>query len=643
MRSFRRSKLSRSNSATSTSIRSVKREAAPASGFQAGRPVKVTIMAPTVRRPGAALKPKKTTKKPVPKRRDSLKKEDVPMSPSPQEIGGLLYPRLDTAFKVLLTARFCSAVWSNISDCDETYNFWEPSHYMLYGKGFQTWEYSPEYALRSYFYIMVNMVPAWLYSHLFQSNRVLTFYFSRCLFGLVCALCELFFYKAVCREFGVAIGRLTLVFQLFSTGMFISSTAFLPSTFSMYMTLMSMAAWFQRKYEQAILYTALSAFVSWPFAGLLGLPIAIDVVIRRGEVVRFLKWSAISTVAIVPIMVWFDSQIYGRLVFAPFNIIWYNVFTSHGPDLYGTEPWHFYFMNLFLNFNFVAVFACFTPFVLALSGWVVKSKPRHFACLPFWLSLMPLYIWCLVFFLQPHKEERFLFPVYPLICLCGAVTVDALQKLWFTIISPIRLKNRTDRKPLHYLNQSTSIFVSVVVLCSLLSLSRTFTLYNGYHAPMDITMELGGLEDSSLPRTGKINVCIGKEWYRFPSSFFLPNDRFHLRFLKSEFKGQLPAPYKSGPNATSIIPKHMNAQNLEETTRYFPLSKCHFLIDSYLGTESPLEPHYASNTSAWRTVRSLPFLNPSKSDQVFRAFYVPFLSAKFCNYGEYYLLRSMNV
>lgn len=39
---------------------------------------------------------------------------------------GLIYPGYDTAFKLLLSARFCSAIWSHITDCDETYNYWEP-------------------------------------------------------------------------------------------------------------------------------------------------------------------------------------------------------------------------------------------------------------------------------------------------------------------------------------------------------------------------------------------------------------------------------------------------------------------------------------------------------------------------------------
>lgn len=30
-----------------------------------------------------------------------------------------------------------------------------------------------------------------------------------------------------------------------------------------------------------------------------------------------------------------DSYYYGKLVVAPLNIVLYNVFTPHGPDLYG--------------------------------------------------------------------------------------------------------------------------------------------------------------------------------------------------------------------------------------------------------------------------------------------------------------------
>ena len=42
-----------------------------------------------------------------------------------------------------------------------------------------------------------------------------------------------------------------------------------------------------------------------------------------------------------------------------------------------------------------------------------------------------LFLWLAVFVLQPHKEERFLYPVYPLVALAAACAVDAAQKIYF--------------------------------------------------------------------------------------------------------------------------------------------------------------------------------------------------------------------
>lgn len=70
-------------------------------------------------------------------------------------------------------------MYSNISDCDEgettenccevqsahyfifnaVYNFWEPMHYLDRGYGFQTWEVSPQYAIRSWAYIVLHWWP----------------------------------------------------------------------------------------------------------------------------------------------------------------------------------------------------------------------------------------------------------------------------------------------------------------------------------------------------------------------------------------------------------------------------------------------------------------------------------------------------
>lgn len=106
-----------------------------------------------------------------------------------------LVPDAGVVFKAMLSARFCAAIWSHITDCDETYNYWEPMHYLVYGSGLQTWEYSPEFALRSYTYVLFHAVPAFFYKILFQPKPLFVFYFVRCLLGFICALVETYFYK----------------------------------------------------------------------------------------------------------------------------------------------------------------------------------------------------------------------------------------------------------------------------------------------------------------------------------------------------------------------------------------------------------------------------------------------------------------
>ena len=42
----------------------------------------------------------------------------------------------------------------------------------MHGRGFQTWEYSPAYAIRSYAYIWLHIIPLNFYSFMLQANKV---------------------------------------------------------------------------------------------------------------------------------------------------------------------------------------------------------------------------------------------------------------------------------------------------------------------------------------------------------------------------------------------------------------------------------------------------------------------------------------
>lgn len=78
-------------------------------------------------------------------------------------------PAYNAAVRILLIIRVSSAMYSIIKDCDESFNYWEPLHLLVFTPPkaaaltpsnasfqapFQTWEYSPEYAIRSWAYLL---------------------------------------------------------------------------------------------------------------------------------------------------------------------------------------------------------------------------------------------------------------------------------------------------------------------------------------------------------------------------------------------------------------------------------------------------------------------------------------------------------
>ena len=56
-------------------------------------------------------------------------------------------------------------------------------------------------------------------------------------------------------------------------------------------------------------------------------------------------------------------------------------------------------------------------------------------------------------------------------------------------------------------------------------------LYVNYAAPLQVYGELSSSLMSLPSNAPPAVICVGKEWYRFPSSFFLPEERFKLSFV----------------------------------------------------------------------------------------------------------------
>ena len=317
----------------------------------------------------------------------------------------------------------------------------------------------------------------------------------------------------------------------------------------------------------------------------------------------------------------------------------YNIFSGseRGPELYGTEPWFFYLLNLLLNFNILVPLALLSlPFLLITyfvdrkrvglptgvapaSGVQSPDQSSPFRLIAF--RLAPLYLWLGVLSAQPHKEERFMFPVYQLICANAAVALYLVrgwaERIFIEITkSPYRVHffsgvNISHINPILFFQASrTSLFQtltrSIMATFIFISVTRIMALNHYYHAPLDVVFNF---ETKELPRllnvTGllpaepalkptsysddekthidltpikqfDLRLCLGKEWYRFPSHYLIP-DGINVQFVKSEFGGLLPRHFEQSKghpkgiwkrDATRIAASGVNDLNKEEPGQY---------------------------------------------------------------------------
>ena len=184
-----------------------------------------------------------------------------------------------SAFYVFLSVNMLAALYAPIQDCDEVFNYWEPTHYLNRGFGLQTWEYSPDFAIRSWTYISLHAIVG-KFGSLFSSKTNFEFYFVRAALGLVCALCETRLYATVSRILNPRLGVMWLLVMVLSPGMFHASVAFLPSSFAMYTAMLGTAAFMDwrggLKTHLGIMWFGIGALMGWPFSAALVTPFMLE-------------------------------------------------------------------------------------------------------------------------------------------------------------------------------------------------------------------------------------------------------------------------------------------------------------------------------------------------------------------------------
>ncbi|KAL8877579.1 MAG: hypothetical protein Q9192_008641, partial [Flavoplaca navasiana] len=129
-------------------------------------------------------------------------RSDVSKSPGLSKRKTPAEPPIPTlgVFYAFLLVNTLAAAFVPIQDCDEVFNYWEPTHYLNRGSGLQTWEYSPEYTIRSWLYIVIHAIVGKIGS-LFSFRTTAEFYFIRLVLGATCAACETRLLSVICKTF----------------------------------------------------------------------------------------------------------------------------------------------------------------------------------------------------------------------------------------------------------------------------------------------------------------------------------------------------------------------------------------------------------------------------------------------------------
>jgi alpha-1,2-mannosyltransferase len=408
----------------------------------------------------------------------------------PTPLSQRLFPKtlpLPFIFLALLLVRLSAARWSLISDCDESYNYWEALHLVLFGqdgdtatKSFKTWEYDPKFAIRSWAYILPHAAIGWLVKAL-GASKLQVFYGIRASFALLSALIETRCISTVADVINLRCACFLFCMLACNAGLWSASVAFLPSSFTMYTTTLALSYAIQPSRSSAgtsptnwsLPFTgndrllkatgsfALGTLLGWPFALVLSFPFVLEEVllpsgnlVRRSQYASFVIDRAISfgnaalTASILagPILL-IDSLFYGKAVLVPLNIIIYNIMSAKrgaGPELYGVEPPTFYLANLALNAGPVILLLALGALPLLAITRLLDSgrflgaeddakdhKANSSTALTgstrftlLLLRLAPFYLWLGLLSSQPHKEERFMFPAYTAMCLNAAVGLE---------------------------------------------------------------------------------------------------------------------------------------------------------------------------------------------------------------------------
>jgi alpha-1,2-mannosyltransferase len=515
-----------------------------------------------------------------------------------------------------------------------------------------------------------------------MDDKPLLFAMLRSCLAVISCYSELSFLSSIHDMVSPTLAHWTAICSFTAAGNFHASQAYLPSSSVMILWRLSAANQLRGFDGYAIFWGLVSVLaVGWPFCAVLFVSTGLwalwkaysagsclegnnnnnktnhSMLLRFRSMVHLLIRTAVHALIIQALVMMIDYYYYGRIVSPIWNIFVYNA-TAGGDELYGVEPLSYYVKNLLLNFNFVALLGIISlPIVLGrklLASYFPRTLFRGDHYSPGAsdglkiLMLIPMYIWMAIVFPRPHKEERFLFPIYPMLCFGASIALEEILVLSMQLLSLVHPKSKAPSP------HKFKLLLGCVLLSpfAVVSISRAFALHHNYSAPLDLYRYFYyhhvSKDITPTRQNNKLTyICTAGEWYRFPSSFFLPPNT-QLGFLKSSFAGQLPQPFTefgSKKESLTIQEGAFNDVNKEEMDRYVDFKQCSYLVelvpsqDPSDEEETPecLQYMKSDPSGDWTQVASYEYLDAMSTESLHRIVYIPFRRKDKVMYNGYTL------
>jgi len=437
------------------------------------------------------------------------------------------------------------------------------------------------------------------------------FKIMRVAIGVLTAWSQSHLLKASSHLFNPSTSTLCTILMASTNAMFIASPALLPNTLSMILLAFIWASWLRGRDNRVIFLSGLMVIIGWPYAAIgAGVPCLVSIKrewvmedgtriqvgsIGLGTRIQLLMRRLILGGLFTVVYILFPSLIieryyYGRWTLPSLNALAYNVLSKSevgGPEVFGVEPWNYYFFNLLLAFGPFFPAALISPLVMRMG--------RDMGLL--WANMMmPM----TVFMAQPHKEERFMFIVFPLICLFAAQTITCIAS-----------KGKLMRASCYM-----ATFAGIA-----LSISRSYALVKFYGAPQTL------LQNWIPPHEG--TVCMAASWYRFPSSFYL-HDSVRLGFIRASITHLQPTYYQEGKGSTTKQAPGINGMNRAVDAQYTDRDQCTW----FMGTSAEFP--------GMKAVKCANIIDVGKTKAPWRWVWIPALSPRVVNWEQFCLYYESN-